>query len=142
MTEEGEQPKYRHQYGFVDRDGNEVIPLQFEQATYFSNGYALAVPSNFKLYGIVDKQGRFVHEPEFEEAEEFHEGMAAVRVKDKWGYIDTTGAWAIVSGFTYARNFWHGLASVVWNENERGYVDRTGKIIWKDFPKRNESKPN
>jgi len=142
MTEEGEQPKYRHQYGFVDREGNEVIPLQFEEATCFSNGYALAVPSNFKLFGIIDQRGRFVHEPEFEEAAEFHEGLATVRVKDKWGYVDTTGAWAIVPSFAYARNFWHGLAAVVWNENERGYVDRTGKIIWKNSPKRNESKLN
>jgi hypothetical protein len=132
MTEEGEQPKYRYQYGFVDRDGNERIALQFEAATYFSNGYALAVPSNFKLFGIIDKQGRFVYEPEFEEAEEFHEGIAAVRLKDKWGYVDTNGAWVIMPSFIHARDFWHGLALVAWSDHERGYVDRSGKIIWKD----------
>ncbi len=63
MTEEGEQPNYRYQYGFVDHEGNEVIPLQFEDAHYFSEGNAMVVPSNFKLFGIIDKRGTFVHDP-------------------------------------------------------------------------------
>jgi hypothetical protein len=132
MTDEGEQPKYRYQYGFIDRDGNEVIPLQFEQATYFSDGYALAIPSNFKLYGIIDEQGRFVHEPEFEEAEEFHEGLAKVCLKQKCGYVDTTGAWIIPASFTFARNFWHGLANVCWKAGDCGYVDKNGKTVWRN----------
>src|SRR5947207_494824 len=44
-TEEGQQWGHRYQYGFIDRDGNEVIPLQFEEAGYFSEGYAMVVPA-------------------------------------------------------------------------------------------------
>src|SRR2546429_264875 len=128
MTEEGEQPKYRHQYGFVDHEGNEVIPLQFEEAHYFSEGYAMVVPSNFKLFGIVDKRGNFVHGPEFESGSEFHEGWATACVNHKCGYIDTNGGWVIPPTFTYARDFWHGLASVSWKEGEYGYVDKNGRI--------------
>jgi hypothetical protein len=132
MTVEGEQAKYRHQYGFIDHEGNEVIPLQFEEATYFSEGYALAIPSNFKLYGIIDHQGHVVHEPEFEEAEEFHEGLAKVCVKQKCGYVDPTGAWVIPASFTFAKNFWHGLANVCWQERDCGYVNKNGKTIWRN----------
>jgi hypothetical protein len=133
---EGDQIAYRYQYGFVDHDGNEVIPLQFEEATYFSEGYAMVVPANFKSFGIIDQQGRFVHVPEFEDAGEFHDGLARACVKQKCGYVDTSGAWVITPSFTYARDFWHGLASVTWSDSESGYVDKTGKTIWKNTLKK------
>jgi hypothetical protein len=129
---EGEQPSYRYQYGFIDHAGNEVIPLQFEEATYFSEGYALAIPSNFKLYGIIDKNGRFVHEPEFDDVSEFHEGLAKACVKQKCGFVDTSGNWIVPPTFTYAADFWHGLASVTWKDGEYGYIDKQGRAVWKN----------
>jgi hypothetical protein len=137
MTEEGEQPNYRYQYGFIDHDGNEVIALQFEEATYFSEGYAMAIPSNFKLYGIIDKQGHFVHEPEFEDAAEFHEGLAMACLRKRCGYVDTNGAWIIPPQFESAREFWHGLASVSWKSGDYGYINKRGRVVWRvtDPPK-------
>jgi hypothetical protein len=131
MTMEGQQPKYRYQYGFIDHEGNEVIAPQFEEATYFSEGYAMAVPSNFKLYGIIDKQGHFVHEPEFEDAAEFHEGLAMACVKKKCGYVDTSGTWIIPPTLESAQEFWHGLARVSWKTGDYGYIDKTGKVVWR-----------
>jgi WG repeat protein len=133
MTEEGAQPAYRYQYGYIDHDGNEVIPLQFEEATYFSEGYAMAVPSNFKRFGIIDKQGHFVHEPEFDAAGEFHDGLAMACVKRKCGFVDTSGAWIIPPQFQSVREFWHGLASVSWKDGDYGYVNQTGKIVWRSI---------
>jgi hypothetical protein len=138
MTMEGDQPDYRYQYGFVDRQGNEVIPLQFEEATYFFEGYAMAVPVEFKLFGIIDKQGRFVHVPEFEDGGEFHDGLARACLNSKCGYVDTSGAWVIPPSFISARDFWHGLAGVTWKDGEYGYVDKTGKTIWKNTLKKVE----
>ena len=131
MTMEGEQPNYRYQYGFIDHDGNEVIPLQFEEATYFSEGFALAIAPNFKLYGVIDKQGHFVHAPEFEEASEFHEGLAKVCVQTMCGFVDTSGAWRIPATFSSAGDFWRGLASVSWKEGDYGYIDKAGKVVWR-----------
>lgn len=138
MTIEGQQQVYRHQYGFVDQQGNEIIPLQFEEAGYFSEGCAMVVPTGFKLFGIIDKTGRFVHVPEFEDAGEFHEGLARACVKQKCGYVDQSGVWTIPPTFISARDFWHGLAGVAWKEGEYGYVDRTGKTIWKNTLKKVE----
>ena len=132
MTMEGEQNAYRYQYGFVDHDGKEVIPLRFEEATYFSEGFALAAPPNFKLLGVIDKRGNFVHGPEFDDAGEFHEGLARACVKQKCGYVDTGGVWVIPPSFTYAKDFWHGLAQVSWSDAENSYIDKTGKTIWKN----------
>jgi hypothetical protein len=132
MTMEGERPNYRYQYGFIDRSGNEVIPLQFEEASYFSDGFAMVVPANFKLYGIIDKQGHFVHGPEFEDAREFHEGVAMACVNHKCGYVDTTDAWIVPPTFTFAKDFWRGLAAVCWKDNDCGYIDKKGKTIWRN----------
>ena len=132
MTGHGAQRKYRYQYGFIDHAGNEVIPLQFEDATHFSNGYAMAVPSEFKLYGVIDKQGNFVHQPVFETVSRFSEGLAMACVKQKCGYVDTRGEWVIPPTFVHARDFRRGLASVSWKEGVSGYVDKTGKTVWKN----------
>lgn len=136
-TMHGEQPAYRYQYGFIDHSGNEVIALQFEKATYFSGGYAMAIPADFKLYGVIDKQGNFVNQPAFEDVSQFSEGLAMACVKQKCGYVNTRGEWVIQPTFIHARDFRRGLASVSWKEGEYGYVDKTGKTVWKntDSPK-------
>jgi hypothetical protein len=133
MTEEGRQTARRHQYGFIDHEGNEVIPPQFAEATYFSEGYAMASPPNSKLLGIIDKTGNFVHEPEFESGSEFHEGLAAAGVNGKYGYIDTSGSWVIAPTLSHAGDFWHGLARVGWRGGaEYGYINKRGEAVWKN----------
>ena len=127
----GERINYRYQYGFVDHDGLEVIGLQFKEVTNFSEGYALAVPSNSKLWGVIDKRGNFVHQPKFESAAEFHDGLALACAKGKCGYVDRSGAWVIQPIFPSAQSFRYGLARVSWRDGEYGYIDKKGKVVWK-----------
>ncbi|MDT4954445.1 MAG: hypothetical protein QOJ02_2583 [Acidobacteriota bacterium] len=137
MTVEGEQTAYQYNYGFVDHDGNEVIPTQFAEATYFSEGYAFASPPNSDLLGIIDKKGNFVHAPEYEDGGEFHEGLACASVKGKWGYVDTSGAWVIPPTFSHAEDFWHGLARVAWKDAAQyGYINKKGEVVWKNVPRK------
>jgi hypothetical protein len=132
MTLEGRHLEYHYRHGFVDRDGNEVIGLQFDDATRFSEGYALAIPANFKLWGVIDKRGNIVHQPEFDGATEFHEGLALVSVKGKHGYVDTSGKWVIPATFIHADSFRNGLARVGWKPGVGGYIDKSGKTVWKN----------
>jgi hypothetical protein len=135
MTVEGEQTAYRYKYGYVDKDGNEVIPPQFGEATYFAEGFALASPPNSELLGIIDKGGNFVRAPEYEDGDEFHEGLAAVSVGGKSGYVDTNGGWVIAPQFSRAEGFWHGLARVAWPDGAYGYVNKRGAAVWRNAPK-------
>lgn len=136
MTEEGEQTSYSYQYGFVDHDGNEIIPPQFRWATSFSEGLALAAPPDSKLLGIIDKAGGFVQAPEYEDGGEFHEGLAAVRVNGKWGYVDTGGSWVIRPTLNHAEEFRRGLARVAWEDGGYGYINKRGETIWKNVPQK------
>ncbi|MFL6228866.1 MAG: WG repeat-containing protein [Pyrinomonadaceae bacterium] len=139
MTVEGEQTDYSYKYGFVDRDGREVIRPQFSEATYFSEGYALAAPPGSDRLGIIDKAGNFVHPPEYEDGEEFQEGLAPVMVGGRWGYVDRSGAWVIQPAFSHAEVFWHGLARVAWESGAYGYVNKEGKAVWKSIPDTSEA---
>jgi WG containing repeat len=129
MTVEGPHPVYRELYGFVDREGREVIRPQFAWATDFQEDRALVKPEGSALESVIDKRGILLHEPRFEDASQFCQGLAAVRSGGKWGYIDHSGSWAIEPRFISADSFWHGLARVAW-ENHRGYIDRTGRVAW------------
>jgi len=44
-------------YGFIDREGNEVIPLQYVNAGYFRNGIA-AVQNFDGKWGFIDPMGK------------------------------------------------------------------------------------
>lgn len=71
--------------GFVDKSGQEVVPLQYDYASEFSEGLAL-VRKNRK-YGYVDKLGREVIPLQYEDANKFSDGFAWVKQGGKWGTI-------------------------------------------------------
>ena len=58
----------------------------------------------------------------------FHEGLAAVRIGDKYGYIDKNGRVVIKPDFDFAQIFSEGLARIVMNRRS-GYIDNTGNIL-------------
>jgi hypothetical protein len=64
----------------------------------------------------------------FERALPFNEGLAAVRVKGRFGYIDTNGDMVIDPQFDLAGSFSLGLAEVLVGEHT-GVIDRAGKFV-------------
>jgi hypothetical protein len=58
----------------------------------------------------------------------YSEGMAAVKLGDKWGYIDGNKKLVIPLQFKLANPFFEGLAAVYDNENKSGYIDKIGKL--------------
>ena len=58
----------------------------------------------------------------------FSEGLAAVKQKDKWGYIDREGYFVIPPQFTDAEGFSEGLA-VVEKDKKYGYIDKNGTFV-------------
>nr|WP_245652080.1 WG repeat-containing protein [Methylophaga muralis] len=45
------------------------------------------ITHNYRQYGFINRQGEVVIEPQFEHAHPFKEGLAAIMIRDKWGYI-------------------------------------------------------
>jgi len=77
-------------WGFVNENGEEVIPAQYENANNFSEGLAAVKVDG--LYGFIDVTGKMVIEPQFEGVEGGFQFGRCVFSKDSLkGIIDLTG---------------------------------------------------
>lgn len=95
-------------YGYVDMNGDIVIPYQFDYAYPFVHGRARVFSgklSNYGspsegVYGYIDETGKTVIPLRYDNAENFNqEGYAIVAKNGKYGLIDTDGN--VVLDFAY-----------------------------------------
>ncbi len=126
-------------FGFVDVNGEMVIPAKFGETEPFSEGLAAVclesresrAQNGTELWGYIDKKGRLVVPAKYERCEPFREGLAAVKSGGKWGYIDKTGQEVIPLQYDWASYFYNGTAFV--EEKDEGQnintwvIDKTGK---------------
>ncbi|HJR08164.1 MAG TPA: WG repeat-containing protein [Pyrinomonadaceae bacterium] len=105
-------------WGYVDRNGREVIPFQFLNAGDFSEGLAPvnvlkvgdgegSLCGSSSNYGYIDKTGALIIKPQFASAASFRNGRARVsigkteymgrclccapRFRGKYGHVDRSG---------------------------------------------------
>ncbi len=123
-------------WGYVDQYGKEIIPLQYESASNFSEGLA-AIKLNGKS-GYIDKKGKVIIPTKYEWAGDFSEGLAVIGINPPlsrlYGYIDKTGKEVIPAKYTEAASFENGKAKVRISDNpfeeaEKFYIDKTGKEV-------------
>jgi hypothetical protein len=135
-------------YGYVNQDGNLVIPLRYLDARPFQEG--LAAVRTTKGWGFIDRKGDWIMPPQFDDAGSFSGGRAAVKEKGGYaGYIDTTGQWVVAPKFTATSRFVGGRA-IAGMPSDRGpepriLIDRDGRVIaelegedverWNDSPR-------
>jgi hypothetical protein len=78
--------------GFIDTQGQIVIPATFLSVGYFAGGLAWAKLPSGKI-GYINKKGDWVIQPQFEVAKDFdpQSKMARARQDDQWVYVSDTG---------------------------------------------------
>ncbi len=117
-------------WGYIDRDGRNVIAPKFERAERFSEGLAAVVLEG--RHGYIDAAGAMAVLPEQEPAgpvhRRFRDGLAAVRSKSGIGFIDRSGKLVIPARFSSAEDFSEGLAFAC-DQVGCGYIDRTGRGV-------------
>jgi hypothetical protein len=80
-------------------------------------------------YGYADTKGVIKPIPaQFDNAYDFFDGLAAVRMNNKWGYIDKTGNPVIPLQFNSASSFENGLAAVK-VKDKWGYINQEGVMV-------------
>jgi len=136
--------------GFINSDGEIVLPPAFEKAYRFTEG--LAAVQLGGRWGYINPEGRMVIEPRFISAGLFASGRAVVQLDsfdEQFGYIDTKGRLVIKQQFDRAERFVNGIAKVgnattagkllsriadVGVEMDERYIDLTGQEVPKPAP--------
>ena len=124
------QLKPRGFAGFIDEQGNVVVPLIWDAAQPFREG--LSCVRRGGKWGFIDDQGKVVISPQWDAADSFREGLACVRRGDAWCFIDRAGNMVIQqpkSGVHLTdTSFSCGLARIR-QGSKTGYMDRNGNIV-------------
>lgn len=114
-------------YGFVDREGVEVIPPVYEKALYYKDGYA-EIKYNGK-WGVIDLSGKEVINAEYDDLDPSDYKLVAVCKNEKWGYLNMKGEQITKFEFDDAEGF-DGCEYAFVGKNDRcGLIDTSGKII-------------
>ncbi|MFD2445117.1 WG repeat-containing protein [Bacillus sp. CGMCC 1.16607] len=129
----GKNTENQYLYGFLNKQGKEVIPLQFESVTNFNDGKAVAKRPDGK-FELINQKGKALHSYEYAFVGELSEGLMAFQEKSdsKHGYMNESGKTMIEPSFTRADPFKFGGAVVNKNEDVRfnnGLIDHEGKFI-------------
>ncbi len=114
--------------GFLDAQGNEVVPPIYDDINFFQEGIA-SIKDNFK-YGFVDKNNQQIVAPQYDYVLDFSNGYAGVMKNNRWGFIDTTGNTIIAFKYKEVRDFKQGLAGVKIGKRY-GFINTNGKLVIK-----------
>lgn len=120
----------RYPIGFINPKGQMVIAARFAHAGDFSAGVAWVRPtSDDKAVFFIDRHGATVSDV-YEDARDYSEGLAAVRSSGVWGYVDTSGQYAIRPMFRdpVAGRFVDGHARVS-IDGKWGLINKAGEIV-------------
>ena len=119
-------------YGYIDANGNKVIPLTLTSASSFKDRLALVRRRGRKwreVTLVIDPAGKVVLEAPHRGLEPFSEGLAAVWSGQAFGFMDIKGHWAIEPQFDQVEPFKNGLAEVQ-RGDWYGLIDAAGNFAW------------
>ncbi|MCL2072312.1 MAG: WG repeat-containing protein [Marinilabiliaceae bacterium] len=133
IFDEGLAPLRGHgKIGFINERCKMVIPADYDDCTYFSNG-SVAVKQN-GLWGYIDREGKIVIpcKLNYEQYGPYSEGLIAVMRNKKWGYIDTAEKVVIPIKLNYDKvfGFSEGMAKVM-KKDKYGFINLAGKEVIK-----------
>lgn len=115
--------------GIIDTLGNYILRPKYLSISKF-NKYGLAIVrygSERIRSGVIDKTGKMCAEG-FLSIMPFKEGRAAVRYKNGYGFINTSGKLIINAKYSKVGSFANGRA-MVQKERQCGYIDLYGKEV-------------
>lgn len=120
--------KRHHDVGFVDKTGEEVVPLEYFGAKSYCEGMAVVYTETGA--GYIDKSGRVITPLTYVIAESFSESLASVMSLDecKFGFINNKGETVIPFKFDDAGSFKNGRALVKLN-GENFWIDKEGNRV-------------
>lgn len=129
-----------HLWGTIDLHGKWIIRPRYTDIASGGERYSVAREhGKLSKYRFIDNFGNTFFDA-YDDARPFSEGLAAVKVKNRWGYIDTQGKYVILPQYNQddetrpwmkglAGDFSEGLA-VVERNSRRKYIRRDNTVAF------------
>jgi hypothetical protein len=124
--------KLNGKWGYIDFDGNEVVPPLYDYVGYYSDG-RVCVRVNQK-FGFVDLDGNEVVPLRYDYIYDHYDGMAMIRLDGKYGFIDMDGNEVIPCWYNSVGRQSHGFNAcfrVSIHVFEHLHFDKDGHLISK-----------
>lgn len=116
--------------GYLDAEGNEVIPSIYYAGYEFSKDTDLAfVTIDEEKGGYINSKNEFIIEPIYEFGNVFTNGVASVKKDGVWFIINEKGE-KISDDFSKVSSLSSGFASVVLLNGDKVVVDTSGEIVF------------
>lgn len=122
--------------GLINNAGKVLIQPKYDLYTDFNNLFEKDLVSvsindkNGRKHGIVSRHsGEEVIKPIYDNAFSFQDGLAAIKINNKYGYINLDQEVVIAPKYDYAWNFDDGLAKVKTDELGYGFINMEGEVI-------------
>ena len=113
-------------YGFINKDGEEIIPCKYEDADNIPDG--LIRVKSAEGWGFVNENGEEIISCKYEDAGAFSDGLAKVKSTEGCGFVNKNGEEIISCKYEDADDFFDGLARVQSKEGW-GFVNKNGEEI-------------
>lgn len=114
--------------GYIDIEGNEIIPNKYEAAFKVQMGSKYLQVKENEKWMLVNKKGEVYKELPYDDLGEYRDGYILVVSNNKLGYIDDEGNEKIVPQFIYATSFKNGYA-VVGEESGFGVINKENEKV-------------
>lgn len=127
-------PQGVSRYGYLDRDGNEVIPATYENGTDFNEGRAV-VQAKKNEFVLIGRNGERLQTYPYANVGPLGDGLMAFQETENgpYGYVDEKGNVVIPPRFLNAQAFQKGRAVVNaapdYTTNQYGLIDKKGAFI-------------
>lgn len=110
--------------GFINEDGEEIVPCKYDAAGDFSEGLAIVEAEG--LSGFINEKGEESIPCKYQDAYGFSEGLAGVETEGGWGFINKDGEEIVPCKYEEVHNFSEGLAGVKSKEGW-GFINKDGE---------------
>ncbi|MCC8087675.1 MAG: WG repeat-containing protein [Rikenellaceae bacterium] len=101
--------KQKNKFGFIDKSGEIVVNLDYDNARNFHEELA-GVKFQGK-YGFINKSGQWIIPPDYDMVFDFHEGVAVYGINGKFGYLGIDGNKIFSPTFDFASSVKNGIAT-------------------------------
>ena len=113
-------------YGFINKDGEEIIPCKYEDADNFPDG--LVKVKSAEGWGFVNENGEEIIPCKYEKANGFWFGLAGVKSAEGWGFVNENGEEIVPCKYEEVNNFLDG-PFLVQSKYGWGFVNEDGEEI-------------